>query len=192
MKVYTRMGDKGQTSLVGGKRVSKADLRLDVYGTVDETNSVVGLIVCEIKSEQKKPHVANDYDLILSHLSKIQHSLFDVGSHLACDDAKVREKMPIVDESTITELEHWMDFYSEKLPQLKNFVLPGGTKSAGFAHLARTVSRRAERLCVQLAGSTDVEDMVIKYLNRLSDYFFVLARKLNHVAGVDEVLWNPK
>lgn len=192
MKVYTRLGDKGQTSLVGGKRVSKADLRLDVYGTVDETNSVVGLIVCEIKNEQAKsdqPHLPTDYDLILTHLSKIQHSLFNVGSHLACDDANVRSKMPIVNEDSVTELEQWMDFYSEKLPELKNFILPGGSKSAGFAHLARTVVRRSERLCVHLSQTDEVEDVVVKYLNRLSDYFFVLARKLNHLAGVEEVLW---
>lgn len=193
MKVYTRLGDKGQTSLVGGKRVAKSDLRLDVYGTVDETNSVIGLVVCEIKLEQKRAGLtAGDYDLLLSHLSKIQHSLFDVGSHLACDDEKMREKMPVVSDSDVTELEKWMDLYSEGLPELKHFVLPGGTKSAAIAHLARTVSRRAERLCVSLAETVDVEAIVVKYLNRLSDYCFVLARKLNQLAGSEEVIWNPK
>lgn len=195
MKVYTRLGDKGQTSLVGGKRVAKSDLRLDVYGTVDETNSVVGLLVCEVKAELERdgqPHLANDYDSILGHLSKIQNSLFDVGSHLACDDASMRAKMPVVSEADITNLEQWMDVYSEKLPALKHFVLPGGTKSAGFAHLARTVARRAERLCVQLGETAEVEAVVVKYLNRLSDYFFVLARKLNQLANVNEVIWDPK
>ena len=192
MKVYTRLGDKGETSLVGGKRVSKADLRLDVYGTVDETNSVVGLVVSEIKSEQSQPHIVNERDEILSHLAKIQHSLFDIGSHLACDDLKLRAKMPVVGDADVIQLEKWMDQYSENLPKLQHFILPGGTKSAGFAHLARTVVRRGERLCVAMALSADVEEVVIRYLNRLSDYFFVLARKLNQLSGVTEVIWDPK
>ncbi len=195
MKVYTRLGDKGQTSLVGGKRVAKSDLRLDVYGTVDETNSVAGLIAAEIRQEQTrggKPHVATDYDFILSHISKIQSSLFDVGSHLACDDTALRAKMPVVSEDEITNLEKWMDHYSNDLPTLKHFILPGGSKAAGFAHLARTVARRAERLCVQLGETEEVEAIVVKYLNRLSDYFFVLARKLNQLANISEVIWDPK
>ncbi len=195
MKVYTRLGDKGQTSLVGGKRVSKSDLRLDVYGTVDETNSVAGLIAAEIMSEQTRggqPHVATDYDFILNHLTKIQSSLFDVGSHLACDDLKLRATLPVVSDEDISNLEKWMDLYSKELPDLKNFILPGGAKSAGFAHLARTVARRAERLCVQMGETQDVETIVVKYLNRLSDYFFVLARKLNQLANIQEVLWDPK
>jgi cob(I)alamin adenosyltransferase len=194
MKVYTRLGDKGQTSLVGGKRVSKSDLRLDVYGTVDEANSVAGLIEAEIKCEQTRggqPHVATDYDFLLNHISKIQSSLFDIGSHLACDDLKLRATMPVVSDEDINNLEKWMDLYSKDLPALKHFILPGGAKSAGFAHLARTVTRRAERLCVQMGETQDVEAIVVKYLNRLSDYFFVLARKLNQLASVPEVLWEP-
>ncbi len=195
MKVYTRLGDKGQTSLVGGKRVSKSNLRLDVYGTVDETNSVTGLIAAEIKCEQTrggKPHVATDYDFILNHISKIQSSLFDVGSHLACDDISLRATMPVVSDDDITDLEKWIDLYSKDLPALKHFILPGGSKASGFAHLARTVARRAERLCVQMGETEEIEAIVVKYLNRLSDYFFVLARKLNQLASVSEVIWDPK
>lgn len=195
MKVYTRLGDKGQTSLVGGKRVSKSNLRLDVYGTVDETNSVIGLIAAEIKCDETrggKPHVATDYDFILNHLSKIQSSLFDVGSHLACDDLKLRASMPVVSEDDTTDLEKWIDLYSKDLPPLKHFILPGGSKSAGFAHLARTVARRAERLCVQLGETEEVEAIVVTYLNRLSDYLFVLSRKLNQLANAPEVIWDPK
>lgn len=195
MKVYTRQGDKGQTSLVGGKRVAKSNLRLDVYGTVDETNSVIGLIAAEIQSEQTrggKPHVATDHDFVLNHLSKIQNSLFDVGSHLACDDLKLRAGMPVVSEADVADLENWIDLYSKDLPTLKHFILPGGAKAAGFAHLARTVARRAERLCVQLGETDEVEAIVVKYLNRLSDYLFVLARKLNQLAIVPEVIWDPK
>ncbi len=195
MKVYTRMGDKGQTSLVGGKRVAKSALRLDVYGTVDETNSATGLIAAEIVYDQTrggKPHVATDYDFILNHISKIQSSLFDVGSHLACDDLRLRATMPVVSEDDISNLEKWMDLYGKDLPELKHFILPGGSKAAGFAHLARTVARRAERLCVQMGEAEEVEAIVVKYLNRLSDYFFVLARKLNQLANVNEVIWDPK
>ena len=188
-KVYTRGGDKGQTSLIGGARVSKGHLRLDAYGTVDELNCVIGMLICEVATEVD----GTEKSQITQLLGQIQAELFDVGSRLACEDSKLLEKLPNVEEARITELEVCMDRYSENLKPLRNFVLPGGSRAAAHAHLARTVCRRAERLCVALSDeSNSVEPILIRYLNRLSDYLFVLSRHLNRLGNITEPIWQPK
>ncbi len=189
LKIYTRTGDKGKTSLIGGTRVSKSHLRLETYGTVDELNSVIGVVIATI--DPPEPFLS-----LQSFLHRIQSDLFDLGSHLACEDATLREKLPLIHEQHITELEEKMDAFSEALPPLKNFILPGGCVASAHAHVARTVCRRAERLCVALSESQtdgpDVEPVIIRYLNRLSDFLFVLARTLNWDAKADEILWAPR
>lgn len=187
-KVYTRGGDKGQTSLVGGKRVLKSDTRLEAYGTVDELNSVIGLLICEIRSELP----ASEAVKIRPLLDRIQFELFNVGSRLACEDEALLKKMPVVSEARITELEAKMDEYSAELKRLTHFILPGGSRSASTAHLARTVARRAERATAVLGESHPTEEILLRYLNRLSDYFFVLARHCNFVCKVDEPIWQPE
>jgi cob(I)alamin adenosyltransferase len=189
-KIYTRTGDKGKTSLIGGTRVSKSNLRLAAYGTIDELNSFLGLLVSELGRELKSHPERQTLEI---ELKELQSDLFNVGSRLACEDEKVRTSMPGVSEDHITQFEKRMDEYSLKLAPLKNFILPGGTPAASVAHIARTVCRRAERECVRLeeAGET-VEPEVIKYVNRLSDYLFVLARYICVLAGAHEVLWAPR
>lgn len=178
-KIYTRTGDKGQTSLIGGKRVPKSDPRLEAYGTVDELNSVIGVLRADIHADRSLGNVD-------AFLERIQNELFNVGSQLACEDLEMRTKLPSVDETAIHRLEEKMDEYSSTLQPLKNFILPGGTKSAAYAHVARTVCRRAERDSSVL---DDTAEVLNRYLNRLSDYFFVLARHLNSVAKVSEPIW---
>ncbi len=188
-KIYTRTGDKGKTSLIGGTRVSKSHLRLETYGTVDELNSLIGVVIATI--DRPEPLLS-----LQRFLQRIQSDLFDLGSHLACEDVKLREKLPLIREDHIVELEQKMDSFSESLPCLKNFILPGGCVASAHAHVARTVCRRAERLCVALSESQtdgqDVEPVIIRYLNRLSDFLFVLARSLNRDAKSDEILWAPR
>jgi cob(I)alamin adenosyltransferase len=187
-KVYTRGGDKGQTALVGGRRVAKSDPRLEAYGTVDELNCVIGTLVPQVKVELSRN--PNEQSAVLTLLDAIQHELFDVGSRLACEDEKLLAQLPQIQDDRIAELERAMDTYSTHLKPLKNFVLPGGTRSAGISHLARTVCRRAERATVAIGEH--VEPIVVQYLNRLSDYFFVLSRHLNRLSNVEEPIWNPK
>jgi cob(I)alamin adenosyltransferase len=186
-KVYTRTGDQGKTSLIGGTRVSKAHLRLETYGTIDELNSVIGLVIATMTAPEPR------YSL-QGFLQRVQSDLFDIGSHLACEDESLRAKLPMIHEDHIGELEAKMDEFSESLPALKNFVLPGGSVAASHAHVARTVCRRAERLCVALSETPEghVEPLVIRYLNRLSDFLFVLARTLNWDSKTDEILWAPR
>ncbi|RYF10748.1 MAG: cob(I)yrinic acid a,c-diamide adenosyltransferase, partial [Flavobacteriales bacterium] len=168
MKIYTKTGDKGQTSLIGGTRVPKYHVRIDSYGTVDELNSYIGLIMCQ---EIEAHHHAV--------LKEIQDRLFTIGSSLASDPERSKMKIPDLLETDITLLEKEMDAMNEVLPALKHFVLPGGNTVVSYCHLARCVCRRAERLTVQLAEESFVDSNITIYLNRLSDYLFVLARKLN-------------
>jgi cob(I)alamin adenosyltransferase len=164
-------------------------LRLETYGTIDELNSVIGVVIATMTAPQPR------FDL-QAFLQRIQSDLFDIGSHLACEDDEIRKKLPLIHEEHVAELEAKMDEFSVSLPALKNFVLPGGCVAAAHAHVARTVCRRAERLCVALSESqtdgTDVEPLIIRYLNRLSDYLFVLARTLNWDTKTDEILWAPR
>ncbi|RZJ81471.1 MAG: cob(I)yrinic acid a,c-diamide adenosyltransferase [Flavobacterium sp.] len=181
MKIYTKTGDKGQTSLIGGTRVPKYHLRIESYGTVDELNSYIGLIMCQ----DIDPHHQ-------TVLKEIQDRLFTIGSSLASDPEKSKMKIPDLLATDITLLEKEMDNMNEQLPELKHFILPGGNTTVSYCHLARCVCRRAERLSVHLAEESFVDSNITIYLNRLSDYLFVLARKLSADAETQENVWLPR
>lgn len=181
MKIYTKTGDKGYTSLIGGTRVSKSNLRIEVYGTIDELNSYLGLI-----KDQDIP--VKDKEI----LKEIQDRLFTIGALLASDPEKSTKKVPDLYVADIELLEKQMDLMSDKLPELTHFILPGGTSASSFCHIARCVCRRAERLAVALCEISHVEDLIIMYLNRLSDYLFVLSRFINHLNGIGENKWIPR
>lgn len=182
MKIYTRTGDQGQTSLLGGHRVPKDTLRIEVYGTIDELNSHIGLL---------RDHAHGRRDALLI---PIQEKLFSLGSRLASGNEKQAErfKVPQVTDEDITTLEAAMDGMDKELPEMRNFILPGGHLAASQAHVCRTVCRRAERLLVTLASSEEVPATAVRYLNRLSDLLFVLARHLAHMDGVADTPWNPR
>jgi cob(I)alamin adenosyltransferase len=181
IKVYTKTGDAGTTGLVGGSRISKSETRLDAYGTVDELNAVVGLIQCSLESYA--------FQGAERFLKKIQNQLFNVGSQLACIDEKLSASLPLITEENILAIEKEIDEMTTSLPELKTFILPGGNVLAAQSHLARTVCRRAERECCRLQESQNLPPTLIPYLNRLSDYFFVLARFFNHSLGVQDIPW---
>ena len=178
MKIYTKTGDKGSTSLLGGTRVSKAHLRIHAYGTVDELNSWIGLLRDQEVNTKRK-------DL----LKEIQDRLFTAGSTLAADPEKSGIKIPDLREEDITLLEEEMDKMDADLPAMKNFILPGGHQSVSFCHLARTVCRRTERLVIELGEQESVAEIVPRYLNRLSDYLFVLGRMMGQELNAEEVPW---
>jgi cob(I)alamin adenosyltransferase len=181
MKIYTKTGDTGSTSLFGGKRVSKSDLRIDTYGTVDELNSYIGLLRDQEVNAVRK-----------NSLVEIQDRLFTMGSMLAAEPGNTKVKIPVLSENDIQFLEKEIDLMETTLPPMKSFVLPGGHQSVSFCHVARTVCRRAERLAVALSDLEKVEESVIKYLNRLSDYLFVLSRKMTQELGAEETPWKPR
>lgn len=187
-RIYTRRGDAGQTSLVGGQRVGKDCLRIDCYGTVDELNALVGLALVSLSelvpSEQELAPLA-------SILLRIQHELFNLGSILATLPADVHPNQPRITQADIDRLEQEIDSMNEPLGSLRSFVLPGGTRLNAELHLCRTVCRRAERLAVALSRNEDVPPEAIAYLNRLSDAFFVFSRWVNHKLGSPDVLWEP-
>ncbi len=175
-KVYTKTGDKGETGLFGGKRLSKGHLRIESYGTVDELNSYIGLI-------------RDNYDLVV--LKEVQDRLFSIGGMLATDPAK--QLMPLdLNPEDIELLETHIDKWEEELPALKNFILPGGHTTVSFCHIARCVCRRAERRVVELGSQEEVPELIIQYLNRLSDFLFVLCRKIGKDLGVEEIIWKPR
>lgn len=181
MKVYTKTGDKGTTSLFGGTRVPKFHDRINAYGTVDELNSYIGLV--------------RDQDVNKSRaatLIEIQDRLFTIGSILATEPGNEKVKVPQLVEEDIILLEKEMDKMDETLPAMKSFVLPGGHQSVSFCHVARCVCRRAERLVIGLNEEEPVDSMVIKYLNRLSDYLFVLSRMMSMDLKADEAPWKPR
>ncbi|MEZ4905840.1 MAG: cob(I)yrinic acid a,c-diamide adenosyltransferase [Spirosomataceae bacterium] len=181
MKIYTKTGDRGTTSLVGGTRVSKADLRINTYGTVDELNAYVGLL-----RDQPVNEVRRDF------LKYIQDRLFTIGSLLASEPDNKKHFIPDLEEEDITALEQAMDDMSVQLPVMRSFILPGGHPSVSFAHIARTVCRRAERLVISLNEVEAVETNVIRYLNRLSDYLFVLSRKMAQELNIEEIKWEGR
>ena len=181
MKIYTKTGDKGLTSLIGGTRVPKHHIRIETYGTVDELNSYIGLIACQ--------NIEQHHQVVLK---EIQDRLFTIGASLAADPEKSKMKIPDLLDSDIALLETEIDQMNEVLPALKHFILPGGNTTISFCHLARCVCRRTERLTVALAESSFVDSKVTVYLNRLSDYLFILGRKLGLDAQVDENIWNPR
>jgi cob(I)alamin adenosyltransferase len=181
MKIYTKTGDQGSTSLFGGKRVSKADLRIDTYGTVDELNSWIGVLRDQSVNQSRK-----------EILVEIQDRLFTIGSILATEPENTKVKIPSLAESDIVLLETNMDEMDAALPPMRFFVLPGGNTSVSFGHVTRTVCRRAERLIISLDKSEKVDPLVIKYLNRLSDYLFMLCRTMAHELHVEETPWKPR
>lgn len=181
MKIYTKTGDQGSTSLFGGKRVSKADLRIDTYGTVDELNSWIGVLRDQSVNQSRK-----------EILVEIQDRLFTIGSILATEPENTKVKIPSLAESDIELLENKMDAMDAVLPPMRFFVLPGGNASVSFGHVARTVCRRAERLIIALSETEKVDPLVIKYMNRLSDYLFVLCRIMTQELQAEETPWKPR
>jgi len=181
-KIYTKTGDDGTSGLIGGTRVEKFDSRLEAYGTVDELNSWVGVLTTVISHEK-----------VLETLKRIQNNLFVIGSHLATDASKsdLRQKLPCSGDD-VEVLEKEIDRMQAELPALTHFILPGGTTAAAQAHVARTVCRRAERRITAIAQQTEVNANVVRYINRLSDYLFVLARYINFLNTTDEVIWIPQ
>ena len=182
-KIYTKTGDLGKTSLIGGTKVPKSNIRIEAYGTVDELNSFIGLTTDQLTNEPSK--------IILK---EIQDRLFTIGSSLACDpDKESKLKIPDLKETDIALLEKEIDKMNEELSEMKSFILPGGHVAISTAHVTRCVCRRAERICVNMQeNNLFVDPLVIKYLNRLSDYLFVLARYIGHLLRVDDIPWKPR
>lgn len=179
-KIYTKGGDKGETSLLGGTRVPKYHDRIEAYGTLDELNSYIGLI--------RDQEINEHYKEILFD---IQNVLFIAESHLAADKVENIEQLPKLNPDRITLLENEIDSMNEELVPLKSFILPGGHTVVSYCHIARTICRRAERLVIKLASQYDINPVIVKYLNRLSDYLFVLARKIAKDFNVEDTLWKP-
>lgn len=180
-KIYTKTGDTGETSLIGGSRVSKDNLRIESYGTVDELVSWIGLI--------RDQQAALPW---LSLLIEIQDRLFTLESLLAHDGAPLKSELPVLHEKDIVLLEKQIDLMNTGLPDLSSFILSGGHTTASYCHIARTVCRRAERLVIKLERVNQVDPLNIKYLNRLSDYLFVLSRRISFDQGAEETLWKPR
>ena len=181
MKIYTKTGDKGQTSLVGGTRVSKTELRIEAYGTVDELNSYVGLVRDQAVNIDRK-----------ELLKEIQDRLFTIGSILASEPEQTKKRIPDLHESDIELLENAMDEMDTYLEPMRFFILPGGNQAISFGHVARTVCRRAERVVLRLSLESEVNGLVIRYLNRLSDYLFVLCRMMAKDLNIEENAWKPR
>ena len=179
-KIYTKTGDKGETGLFGGRRLPKFHLRIESYGTVDELNSHLGLLRDQLEDRE-----------MADFIKVIQDRLFTVGSNLASDPDK-EMMVPDLKESDITDLENLMDEMDKSLEPLKNFILPGGHPTVSQCHIARCVCRRAERLVVSLKANEPVPAIAVKYLNRLSDFLFILGRKVANDLEVEEVVWNPR
>ncbi len=183
LKIYTKTGDKGTTSLIGGTKVPKSHLRIEAYGTVDELNSYIGLCR-EILTDENCRYI----------LQEVQDRLFTIGSSLACDPIKESKmRIPDLKEEDVLLLEKEIDRMNEAIPPMKSFILPGGHVTVSHLHIARCVCRRAERCCVRLElESLEVEQVILKYLNRLSDYLFVLARFTAHQFNSIEIPWKPR
>jgi len=182
-KIYTKTGDKGLTSLIGGTRVPKSHIRIESYGTIDELNSYLGFV--------------NDlcgHAEIREWLREIQDRLFTLGAELATTPVKeVKMKLPDLHESDIQWLEQCIDKMNEVLPEMRSFILPGGQQAASVCHVARCICRRAERLCVGMKEQEEyVPELILQYLNRLSDFLFVLARYITHLEGKEEIPWRPR
>jgi cob(I)alamin adenosyltransferase len=185
-KVYTRKGDQGMTDLVGGERIPKDSLRIESYGTVDELQAVLGMLRAALAESERLPEVCRE---VVGHLHQVQQDLFDLGSTLATPPRHLeRVKSPITGER-IAALEETMDRWNEELPALRSFVLSGGGRFSALGHVARTVCRRCERIVLRLSREDEVPSEVLSYLNRLSDFLFVLARHLARAFGEEEPLW---
>ncbi len=180
MKIYTKKGDKGETGLIGGKRIAKNDLRISAYGTIDELNAFIGLLRDSIKNSKYN-----------SQLIDIQNKLFTAGSILAVGEDGSKMQIPSLRTEDIEALESWIDEMDEFLPEMKSFVLPGGHVHISYCHIARTVCRRAERLIVELSSQVEVDEVLLSYFNRLSDYLFTLSRTMAYDLNIKEIPWNP-
>jgi cob(I)alamin adenosyltransferase len=181
MKIYTKTGDKGQTSLIGGTRVPKHHVRIEAYGTVDELNSWIGLLRDTISDAHVK-----------TILLEVQDRLFTLGAHLASDPEKSHMKLPELKSEDVELLENEIDEIEKVVPPMKSFVLPGGNEIISHTHIARCVCRRAERCTIHLSESADVDEILVQYLNRLSDYLFMLSRKLTVDLHAEEIPWKPR
>ncbi len=181
MKIYTRKGDSGTTGLIGGTRLPKHHLRIESYGTVDELNSYIGLLRDSISDQS-----------VITVLLEIQDRLFTLGSHLAADPEKSNMQLPAIFEKDVTLLEYEIDKMEAELEPMKFFVLPGGNLLVSHTHIARCVCRRAERMVSHLAETAPVEPLILSYMNRLSDYLFVLSRKFTHDLKATETPWHPR
>lgn len=180
MKIYTKTGDSGTTALFGGGRVSKSHYRVEAYGTLDELNAYIGMVRDQEVNQKRK-----------AILIDIQNNLFSIGADMATASDAGKAKIPKLTEEDITQLENEIDQLEEPLPAMRHFVLPGGHTATSFCHIARCVCRRAERLSVALDQKEPVDPLAIKYLNRLSDYLFVLSRKISQEVGAEEIPWKP-
>ncbi len=187
-KVYTKSGDSGTTGLVGGQRIPKDDVRIEAYGDVDELNATIGGCI-----EAIRPYTGERTELvkIMEKLLRIQHELFNTGTILATLPEDISSTLPRIKEENILQLEDEMDELNDELSILRSFVLPGGSKANIWFHMARNICRRAERRCITLNGRAEIDPLVIKYLNRLSDALFVYSRWVNHILGCKEITWNP-
>ncbi|WP_068244990.1 cob(I)yrinic acid a,c-diamide adenosyltransferase [Hydrotalea flava] len=187
LKIYTKTGDAGNTSLIGGTKVAKNHIRIESYGTVDELNSFIGFL-----SDSIAPFPV--LQPLCADLKEIQDRLFTIGSALACDPKKAPlMKIPDLNKGDVEWLEHHIDAMQADLPVMKHFILPGGHTAVSTAHITRCVCRRAERLCVAMqANNLFVDPLVIQYLNRLSDYLFVIARCIGHKLQIAEIAWKPR
>ena len=181
MKVYTKTGDQGETSLFGGSRVSKGHLRIHAYGTVDELNSYIGLLIDLLPDASMKPE-----------LIRIQDRLFTLGALLATEHEVTKKRLPAITKEDVEFLEISIDRMEALLDPIKTFVLPGGHPTVSYCHISRCVCRRSERICVELSATNKVDEIVIQYLNRLSDYLFVFSRHLTKILKVKETPWIPE
>ena len=181
MKIYTKKGDQGKTGLIGGTRVSKDDMKIEAYGTVDELNAFIGLLRDSVENKNYS-----------EQLIEIQDRLFTAGSILAVGDSGTKMKLPSLCEEDITTLEKWIDDMDTNLPEMKSFVLPGGHQAVSICHITRTTCRRAERRVVSLSQHSNIDKLLLRYFNRLSDYLFTLGRTLANELNIEETPWNPK
>ena len=179
MKIYTKTGDKGETSLLGGKRVSKDDIRIEAYGTVDELNAHIGSLISELNNEK-----------MIAHLVKIQSLLFTIGSYLAAESDD-HPSLPVLDDSYVKDLESAIDLMDKELDPMTSFILPSGSRAIAQSHVCRTVCRRAERRIIAAEINTANSGLIIMIINRLSDYLFVLGRMIAKKEGVNDVPWVP-
>ncbi|QNL21136.1 cob(I)yrinic acid a,c-diamide adenosyltransferase [Hyphobacterium sp. CCMP332] len=181
MKIYTKKGDDGTTSLLGGTRLSKNNIRIDAYGTLDELNSYLGLLRDQDANKDR-----------INELKKIQEVLFTIGSHLASEPGNSKFPLPEIKDEDILFLEKEIDKMEESLEPMKNFILPGGHSSVSICHICRCICRRAERQVISLAELEEVKPIIKKYLNRLSDYLFVMSRKISKEVKAEETAWKPR
>ena len=182
MKIYTKKGDQGLTHLADGEKVCKNSIRINAYGTLDELNSFLGLLIGELKASENFAHE-------ILFCENTQAHLFELGSQLSCENLEFSKNLPVITDHHINNIETQIDQLNDELPELKNFVLPGGHRASSYAHICRTICRRSERIVVELNQEQSINYPAIAYLNRLSDYFFMLARAINHRLNIHTPLW---